>query len=68
MLDNHLSAVEQKLETKLDSFLQVIPVIQKMLPDIGIGITNTEEWLACYPGKKNDIGAVKGLKINPLEH
>lgn len=67
MLDNNLSTVEQKLETKLDSFLQVIPVIHKMLPDIGIGITNTEEWLAYYPGKKIDIGALKGLKINPLE-
>ena len=49
MLDNHLSTVEQKKEMKLESFLQVFPLIHKMLPDIGIGITNTEEWLALLP-------------------
>lgn len=67
MLDNNFSTAEKKIESKLESFLQVIPFIHNMLPDIGIGLTNTEEWLAYYPGKKIDIGARKGLKIKPLE-
>lgn len=51
----------------LDAFMKTIPVIHSMIPDVGIGITNTEEWLAYYPGKKIDIGARKGTKINPDE-
>ncbi|TWI56182.1 methyl-accepting chemotaxis protein [Halalkalibacter nanhaiisediminis] len=52
---------------KLEAFLQIIPVIHSMLPDLGIGMTNTEEWLVYYPGRKIDIGARIGLKIDPKE-
>ncbi|WP_096199020.1 methyl-accepting chemotaxis protein [Bacillus sp. FJAT-45350] len=52
---------------KLEAFLEVIPVIHAMLPDVGIGIANTKEWLAYYPGSKINIGAKPGLKINPKE-
>ncbi|MET0786485.1 MAG: methyl-accepting chemotaxis protein [Paenisporosarcina sp.] len=67
MIDVNLNKNDQIRSVKLESFLQVIPLIHNMLPDIGIGLTNTEEWLVYYPGKKIDIGAKKGLKINPLE-
>ncbi|MFV8830232.1 methyl-accepting chemotaxis protein [Alkalihalobacterium sp. APHAB7] len=53
--------------TKLETFLEVIPIIHSMLPDVGIGLTNTKEWIAYFPGKKINIGAKKGLKINPDE-
>ncbi len=51
----------------LTAYKQVIPVIHAMLPDIGIGITNCEEWLEYYPGKKIDLGVKAGVKINPQE-
>ncbi|KAA0547133.1 methyl-accepting chemotaxis protein [Bacillus sp. BGMRC 2118] len=51
----------------LEAYLQVIPVIQGMLPDIAIGITNTEEWIAYHPGKKINLGVKAGTKINPKE-
>lgn len=51
----------------LDAYLQVIPVIQGMLPDIAIGITNKEEWIVYHPGKKIDLGVKAGTKINPRE-
>ncbi|MBM7603712.1 septation ring formation regulator EzrA [Metabacillus crassostreae] len=51
----------------LDSIIMVIPIIHSMLPHIAIGVTNTEEWIAYYPGKKIDIGARPGHKINPRE-
>ncbi|RXJ00238.1 methyl-accepting chemotaxis protein [Anaerobacillus alkaliphilus] len=51
----------------LEAYIQVIPFIQAMLPDIGIGITNCEEWLVYYPGTKIDIGAKPGRKIDPNE-
>ncbi|KGP73259.1 methyl-accepting chemotaxis protein [Pontibacillus yanchengensis] len=51
----------------LDSFTHVIPVIKNMLPDIAIGITNREEWIAYYPSRKIDLGVKPGLKINPKE-
>ena len=53
--------------TTLEPFIQVIPFIHTMLPDLGIGITNTEEWLVYYPGRKIDIGAKAGLKIQKQE-
>ncbi|KIL47238.1 methyl-accepting chemotaxis protein [Jeotgalibacillus soli] len=55
------------ISTKLDAFLQVIPTISAILPDLAIGLTNREEWLAYYPGRKIDIGAKPGLRINPKE-
>lgn len=51
----------------LQAYLQVIAVIQAMLPDIAIGITNSEEWIAYHPGKKIDLGVKAGTKINPKE-
>lgn len=57
----------QTNEKTLDSFIQVIPFIHSMLPDIGIGITNKDEWLVYYPGRKINLGAKPGLKINPKE-
>ncbi len=58
---------ETNPRNKLEAFLEVIPVIHSMLPDLGIGMTNTEEWLVYYPGRKIDIGARSGLKIDPKE-
>ncbi|MDZ5710795.1 methyl-accepting chemotaxis protein [Jeotgalibacillus haloalkalitolerans] len=52
---------------KLEAFLQVIPVIHTMLPDVGIGVVDTEKWLAYYPGRKINIGARAGRKIDPNE-
>lgn len=51
----------------LDSLKKALPLIHSMLPHVGIGLTNTEEWLSYYPGTKIDIGARKGMKINPDE-
>jgi hypothetical protein len=52
---------------KLAAFMEVIPTIHAMLPDIGIGVTNTREWLAYYPGRKINIAARPGRKIDPNE-
>ncbi|KIL42721.1 methyl-accepting chemotaxis protein [Jeotgalibacillus alimentarius] len=52
---------------KLEAFLQVVPTIHAMLPDIGIGIVDTEKWLTYYPGSKIDIGARAGRAIDPEE-
>ncbi|AYC30788.1 methyl-accepting chemotaxis protein [Paenisporosarcina cavernae] len=62
-----MKETNQLEETKLAAFLEVIPFIHQMLPDIGIGLTNTEEWIAYFPGRKIDIKASKGMKINPQE-
>ncbi|WP_315614799.1 methyl-accepting chemotaxis protein [Alkalihalobacillus sp. MEB130] len=51
----------------ISAYKQVIPVIQAMLPDIAIGLTNCEEWIAYYPGRKIDLGIRAGSKINPEE-
>lgn len=51
----------------LQSYLEVIPLFHSMLPDLAIGLTNTEEWLTYFPGRKIDIGARAGTKINPQE-
>ncbi|MBE4909067.1 methyl-accepting chemotaxis protein [Bacillus luteolus] len=57
-------ATEQEV---LSNIIKTIPIIHSMLPDIAIGVTNTEEWLVYYPSKKIDIGARPGMKINPEE-
>lgn len=51
----------------LEACKQVIPIIQAMLPDIAIGITNKDEWLTYYPSRKIDLGVKPGHKINPEE-
>ncbi|WP_010289723.1 methyl-accepting chemotaxis protein [Kurthia massiliensis] len=51
----------------LQKYLDVLPLFHTSLPDLGIGITNTQEWLAYYKGKKIDIGAKVGMKVNPQE-
>lgn len=51
----------------LDSLIKVISLVHSMLRHIGIGLSDTEEWLAYYPGTKIDIGARKGMKIKPNE-
>ncbi|WP_134683765.1 methyl-accepting chemotaxis protein [Brevibacillus migulae] len=51
----------------LDAFLQVIPIIHAMLPDMSIGLANKEEWLVYLPGRKINIGVKAGMKINPSE-
>ncbi|MEK5184170.1 methyl-accepting chemotaxis protein [Solibacillus sp. FSL W7-1324] len=51
----------------LQNYLEVLPLFHLMLPDIAFGVTDTEEWLTYRPGRKIDIGARAGTKINPLE-
>ncbi|WP_339175346.1 methyl-accepting chemotaxis protein [Solibacillus sp. FSL R5-0691] len=51
----------------LQNYLEVLPLFHLMLPDIAFGVTDTEEWLTYRPGRKIDIGASAGTKINPLE-
>ncbi|MFA9556745.1 methyl-accepting chemotaxis protein [Evansella sp. AB-rgal1] len=57
----------EKHSAKLETFHEVIQITHSMLPDVGIGLTNTEEWIAYFPGRKIDIGVKKGTKINPSE-
>ncbi|GGF18786.1 putative sensory transducer protein YfmS [Halobacillus andaensis] len=51
----------------LDSFIQVLPTIHAMLPDIAIGLTNREEWMTYLPSRKINLGVKPGTKINPRE-
>ncbi len=51
----------------LQPFIQVIPVLHRMLPDMGIGLTNTKQWLMYYPGRKIDLKVEAGTLINPEE-
>ncbi|MDZ5472827.1 methyl-accepting chemotaxis protein [Bacillus sp. 31A1R] len=51
----------------LHSFTQVVPIIQSMLPDIAVGITDREKWLNYYPSKKINLGVKQGDLINPDE-
>lgn len=55
------------LHPTLQNYLDTIPLIQAMLPDIAIGLTDTKEWITYFPSKKIDIGARAGTKINPRE-
>lgn len=55
------------LHPVLQNYLDIIPVFHAMLPDLAIGLTDTKEWLTYYPGRKIDIGARAGTKINPKE-
>ncbi|TFE01595.1 methyl-accepting chemotaxis protein [Jeotgalibacillus salarius] len=64
---NALKPANETSINKLEAFLQVIPTIHAMLPDIGIGLVDTEKWLTYYPGTKIDIGARAGRKIDPGE-
>lgn len=51
----------------LQNYLDILPLFHSMLPDLAIGLTDTEEWIAYFPGRKIDIGARAGTKINPQE-
>ena len=55
------------LHPVLQNYLEVLPLFHSMLPDLSIGLTDTKEWLTYYPGRKIDIGARAGTKINPQE-
>lgn len=55
------------LHPVLQKYLDVIPLFQAMLPDLAIGLTDTEHWINYFPSKKIDIGARAGTKINPQE-
>nr|WP_269479307.1 methyl-accepting chemotaxis protein [Bacillus sp. SG-1] len=48
-------------------YVEVSKLIASMLPDIAVGITNTEEWIAYFPSGKIDLGVKPGTKINPQE-
>ncbi|SDJ11151.1 methyl-accepting chemotaxis protein [Salimicrobium halophilum] len=56
-----------KATATLESFQQIIPLIQRMMPDIAIGISDRAQWLAYYPSDKIDLGVRQGDKINPRE-
>lgn len=51
----------------LQNYLEILPLFHSMLPDISIGLTDTKEWITYRPGRKIDVGARAGTKINPLE-
>lgn len=51
----------------LAAYMNAIPLIHSMLPEISIGVADTEEWLAYFPGKKIDLGIRPGLRIHPSE-
>lgn len=55
------------IHPSLQNYLEILPLFHSMLPDISIGLTNTHEWITYRPGRKIDIGARAGTKINPLE-
>ncbi|WP_049773677.1 GAF domain-containing protein [Salisediminibacterium selenitireducens] len=47
--------------------MDLLPLLDKMLPDMGIGVTDRTRWLDYYPGSKIDIGAKQGRAIDPKE-
>lgn len=51
----------------LQQYLTILPLFHTTLPDIGIGLTDTQQWIAYFPGKKIDVGARTGTAINPKE-
>ncbi|MGD6901485.1 methyl-accepting chemotaxis protein [Bacillus infantis] len=51
----------------LAAYVKAIPLMHSMLPEISIGVADTEEWLAYFPGNKIDLGIKPGLRINPSE-
>lgn len=55
------------MHPKLKAFMELLPLLDKMLPDMGIGVTDRTHWLAYYPGSKIDIGAKQGRAIDPKE-
>lgn len=64
---NIASKTNDTIHPKLKSFLDVLPLVHKMLPDVGIGVTNRTEWLAYHAGTKIDIDAKQGRAIDPNE-
>ncbi|MGD6965782.1 methyl-accepting chemotaxis protein [Rossellomorea vietnamensis] len=63
-LNNHKLNVSHPA---LEYYIEVTKFISAMLPDIAIGITSRDEWLAYYPSRKIDLGVKSGTKINPRE-
>lgn len=59
--------LSNSLHPTLQNYLETLPLFHDMLPDLGIGLTDTEKWLTYLPGEKIDIGARAGMKINPKE-
>ena len=55
------------LHPVLQNYLEILPLFHSMLPDLAIGLTDTQEWITYFPGRKIDIGARAGTKINPQE-
>ncbi|MFJ8064631.1 methyl-accepting chemotaxis protein [Psychrobacillus sp. NPDC096426] len=55
------------IHPSLQNYLEVLPIFHSMLPDLSIGLTNTQEWLAYHPGRKIDVGVRAGTKINTRE-
>ncbi|MDO7907345.1 methyl-accepting chemotaxis protein [Paenibacillus sp. JX-17] len=51
----------------LESFLQLLPLLHTLLPDVSLGITDTSKWLAYYPGSRIDVGAKAGTPIHSEE-
>lgn len=66
-MTNYMMLNSNAVHPILENYLKFIPVVHSMLPDIAIGLTDTNEWLCYHPGRKIDIGARRGLKINPEE-
>lgn len=63
-----LATEDEKIaQDTLNQYINVVSVISSMLPNIAVGITNTEEWLVYYPSRKIDLGVKRGTKINPQE-
>ncbi|WP_318247286.1 methyl-accepting chemotaxis protein [Halobacillus litoralis] len=54
-------------EQLLNAYQQIIPGIQSMMPDIAIGLTDTEKWLAYIPSSKINLNVEVGKRINPDE-
>jgi hypothetical protein len=59
--------LKKEIHPNLHNYLEMLPLIHSMLPEMSIGLTNTEEWITYIPGKKINIGAKAGTKINPQE-
>ncbi|SFC91192.1 Methyl-accepting chemotaxis protein (MCP) signalling domain-containing protein [Bacillus sp. OV322] len=51
----------------LTPYIKALSIVHSMLPELSIGLANTEEWLVYYPGNKINIGLKPGQRINPKE-
>jgi len=67
LLKGGISMYNEQTQKKLESMISAISILHKMLPKIGIGVTDREQWISYIPGEKINIGAYNGLKINPEE-